>query len=78
MTNELKNRIIALSPDERTLILYKLRGTLERTDDKTVSENSKRLVAYIRPTEQFDMSRYKSYLKERLPEYMTFCRSLNR
>ncbi|SDL27683.1 condensation domain-containing protein [Kriegella aquimaris] len=70
MTNELKNRIIALSPDERALILYKLRGTLERTDDKTVSENSKRLVAYIRPTEQFDMSRYKSYLKERLPEYM--------
>ncbi|WP_339704467.1 condensation domain-containing protein [uncultured Kriegella sp.] len=70
MKNELKNRINGLSHEERKLLLFKLKGVVTNQSDNTSSENPKRLVAYIRPNEQFDMKKLKAHLKEGLPEYM--------
>jgi len=70
MEHNLLNRIEGLSPQERKLVLYKLKHLINDRGTYSPSEVPKKLVAYIRSTDNFDNDIFKSYLKERLPSYM--------
>ena len=70
MITDIKHRIEQLSDQDRKLLLYKLK---DMVSDATVSNNSdkpKRLVAYIKPNDRFDLSQFNDTLKKQLPNYM--------
>ncbi len=70
MENHILNRIEKLSAQERKLVLYKLKDLINNRGAYSSSENPKKLVAYVKSTNGFDRTIFRSYLKERLPDYM--------
>lgn len=71
MTTELKNRIDTLSPMGRKLFLQKLEQSLRANFVREDGANgSTRLVAYVKGKEGFETDKLKSYLKDKLPEFM--------
>ncbi|MFK5972012.1 MAG: thioesterase domain-containing protein [Flavobacteriaceae bacterium] len=68
--DELKNRIRKLSLEERRLVFFKLKNLIGKDLDYMPSERPKHLVAYIQSNGPFDSQQLKSYLKERVPDYM--------
>ena len=69
MKETLINKINALDGEERNLLLHKVKMQLNEREGN-ISEQPKRLVAYIKPKESFKMEALHAYLKERLPSYM--------
>ena len=66
----LEHKIEQLSVDERKLLMFKAKEVLK---NKTVSTNpdaQKRIIAYIKTKGLLDKEELKSYLKQRLPDYM--------
>ena len=70
MKDTLENKISKLTPDERKLVVGKLRSLVNDPSTNMSSEGPKKLVAYIKPEGSFDMDALKSHLKEQLPDYM--------
>lgn len=70
MGNDIKNRIDKLSLDERKLLLHRLTNVVSNGSKNKKSENPKKLVAYIKPADSFDMDVFKADIKRELPEYM--------
>ncbi|MBM1106811.1 hypothetical protein JQC67_11725 [Aurantibacter crassamenti] len=66
----LKNRIEALSPMSRELFLHKVEQSLQSKSEQNQGSDTKRLVAYVKGNDNFDLAQLKSYLSENLPDFM--------
>lgn len=70
MADSLIDKIEDFSPEERKLLLLKLKDLVNKVGDPFPGENRKRLVAFVQHHPEFEMESFQSYLKDRLPAYM--------
>ena len=70
MGNEIKSKIDKLSHEERMLLLHRLSNVVSNRNKTKKSEHPKKLVAYIKPSDSFELEVFKAEIKRKLPEYM--------
>ncbi|MFK8059235.1 MAG: condensation domain-containing protein [Polaribacter sp.] len=68
ISENIENRINALSPKAKKLFLLKVRNAFTQKTTKT--SNNKRIVAYIKAGNDFSIDDLKANLKKNLPDYM--------
>lgn len=70
MKSTIENRIERLSLEERKLLFFKVKQFLETKPSKSVSEDTKRLVAYVATKDKLNIVQLRSSLKSKVPDYM--------
>ncbi len=70
MTESIRTTIEGFSPEERKLLLYKLKTLGSEQGAPSAKKSSKRLVAYIRTSDSYQSDALQAYLKEQLPAHM--------
>lgn len=70
MKNTVEDRIERLSIEERKLLALKVKQLLSEKAVQSKSEASKRLVAYVTASDNFDSKQLKRSLKAKVPGYM--------
>ncbi len=70
MTKTLEDRIEGLSIEERNLLALKVKQLLSEKAVQSKPEASKRLVAYVTASDNFDSKQLKHSLKAKVPDYM--------
>ena len=70
MKNTLEDRIERLSIEERSLLAQKVKQLLSEKALQSKSEASKRLVAYVTASDNFDVNQLKRSLSTKVPDYM--------
>lgn len=70
MLESIENRIKALSPKARKLLLAKLKEVVDLKISQTPNNSHKRILAYVQGKESFSVDRLKEDLKKKLPDYM--------
>ena len=70
MPEKLEDRIKALSPLAKQLLLTKVKETLSAKRVENTNNQRKKIVAYIKPNNNFSLDILKENLKSKLPDYM--------
>lgn len=70
MTDKLRNRIEKLSDEDRRLLALKAKEAIIAKSQKLNDYSSKKIVVYIETDESIENDDLKSFLKQKLPDYM--------
>jgi non-ribosomal peptide synthase protein (TIGR01720 family) len=70
MSVSIENRIKALSPRARKLLLAKVKEVIELKTAETAKNSRKQILAYVQGADDFSVDQLKEDLKKKLPDYM--------
>jgi len=70
MKSPIENRIERLSLEERKLLFFKAKQLLAAKSNKSGTEDTKRLVAYVATKDKLSIDQLRGSLKAKVPDYM--------